>query len=103
MTDSELVHLDRHVTFTPGVPPFSQGREAIGAHVAETHGDAVDWGHMKADVVQYGGADRRYDILADDSPPPRGAAAGRGAHPPVAGGPGGGRGPPPGEAALPPR
>ncbi|GAB4812977.1 hypothetical protein N2152v2_000023 [Parachlorella kessleri] len=78
------------------------GREAIGAHVAETHGDAVDWGHMKADVVQYGGADRRYDILADDSPPRGAVAAGRGPHPPVAGA-GGGRGPPPGEAALAPR
>lgn len=83
-------------------PLLRQGREAIGAHVAEAHGDTVEWGHLQADVVQYGGGGKQYEILADDSLPH--PAAGRGG-PASASGQAGRSGGPPShsDAALPPR
>jgi len=36
----------------------------VGGTVGGTTSDAlVEWGHLKADVVQYGGGGRQYDIL----------------------------------------
>ncbi|PRW33884.1 S1 RNA binding domain-containing isoform B [Chlorella sorokiniana] len=77
-----------------------QGQQPIGAQVGVAHDGAVDWGHMKADVVQYGGAAGQYDILAD---------SGDEARPPGRSGRGPQQRPPPGMgsganvAPLPPR
>lgn len=38
----------------------------IGAAAAVAHNAFVDWGHMKADVVQYGGG-KQYELLAEDA------------------------------------
>ena len=35
----------------------------MGASVGVVQDAVVDWGHLKADVVQYGGGTRKYDIL----------------------------------------
>jgi predicted RNA-binding protein with RPS1 domain len=51
---------------------------AAAAGVAQHNSGVVEWGHLKADVVNFGGGDTKYDILApeeDDFPP---QAAGRG-------------------------
>jgi hypothetical protein len=44
-----------------------QAQQPIGAAAGVAHDGAVDWGHLKADVVQYGSSARQYDILAGDS------------------------------------
>jgi len=43
------------------------GHQPIGAAaagVAQHARGVVDWGHLKADVINFGGGDRQYDILA---------------------------------------
>ncbi|KAL6779060.1 hypothetical protein ACKKBF_B18930 [Auxenochlorella protothecoides x Auxenochlorella symbiontica] len=51
-----------------------QGKAPIGAAAATTHDAVVDWGHLGADVVQYGGQDKRYDMVREEERPlPRGA------------------------------
>jgi hypothetical protein len=40
---------------------------SVAAQVATAQGNVVDWGYLKADVVQYGGGgDKEYGILADE-------------------------------------
>ena len=63
-----------------------QGQQPIGAKAGTAHDGAVEWGYLKADVVQYGAGGQQYDILAGDSGDERG------------GGPSG-----PGGRALPPQ
>lgn len=46
----------------PGGGGF-RGQMPIGAAAGEVRGDALDWGHLKADVVTYGST-KQYDILA---------------------------------------
>lgn len=33
---------------------------------ASARHDTVNWGHIGADVVQYGGVDKRYDIVREE-------------------------------------
>ncbi len=84
-------------------PHAWQVRESIGAHVAEAHGGAVEWGHLKADVKQYGGQGRQYEILGDESPPAgRAPGRGRALGPPVVPGAAGARPRAPPPQNLPP-
>ena len=53
-------------------PPSSPGKQVqqpIGAHVAEAHGGAVDWGYLKADVVQVGKAAAALRLRLAPHPP----------------------------------
>jgi hypothetical protein len=46
--------------------------------VAQHNSGVVEWGHLKADVVNFGGGSRQYDILApeEDEYPLPGARGG---------------------------
>lgn len=100
MTHFGLLFLCKGVVFLVLMPVFLslfliQG--PIGAAAGAAHDAQIDWGHLKADVVQYGGGDQRYDILAADD-----SDAGAGQMPPLP------REPPPAgtganTAPLPPR
>lgn len=66
----------------------AQGPQPIFAAAAGVAQDAVvDWGHLKADVVHYGGGARQYDLLVGGGSGDEGG--------------GGGAGPPPHRAAPP--
>lgn len=57
----------------PSLRCIPQGKAPIGAAAATTHDAVVDWGHLGADVVQYGGQDKRYDMVREEERPlPRG-------------------------------
>ncbi|KAL4418798.1 hypothetical protein ABPG77_010207 [Micractinium sp. CCAP 211/92] len=82
-----------------------QGQQPIGAAAGTTTQDgAVDWGHLKADVVQYGAGGQQYEILAGSDDEPRGPS-GRclPQRPGPPGPPGGGFGTGANMAPLPPR
>lgn len=56
-------------------PPQGQ-RGPIGAEVAVvSQQGAVNWGHLGADVVQYGGGGKRYDMVEAEPSPGRAAQA----------------------------
>lgn len=57
--------------------PSPQGqRGPIGAEVAVvSQQGAVNWGHLGADVVQYGGGGKRYDMVEAEPSPGRAAQA----------------------------
>jgi hypothetical protein len=67
-----------------------QQHQAMGA-AAKVQDAVVDWGHLKADVVQYGDKDRQYEILGSDEEAEvqeghrggRGGGGGGGGRPPM--------------------
>ncbi|KAL4425307.1 hypothetical protein ABPG75_009323 [Micractinium tetrahymenae] len=82
-----------------------QGQQPIGAAAGTTTKEGgVDWGHLKADVVQYGAGGQQYEILAgseDEAPGPYGRGPPQ--RPGAPGAPGGGFGTGANTAPLPPR
>ena len=60
-----------------------QQHQAMGA-AAKVQDAVVDWGHLKADVVQYGDKDRQYEFLGsnEEAEVQEGHRGGRGGGPP---------------------